>query len=59
MGYLTDDDENDGLPSANASGVVSEDVVKFLADKFPKEGDNLDGNIDAGMKSYLDDKFRK
>ena len=53
------DDDDDGLPSANASGVVSEDVTKYLKEKFPREGDNQDGNIDAGMKNWLNDKFRK
>ena len=57
---MTDfNDDDDGLPSANASGVVSDDMIKYLRDTFPKKGDDLDGDIDAGMKSWLDDKFNR
>ena len=52
-----EEDEDD--VNANASGVVSDDITSYLRDKFPKEGDDLDGDIDAGMKEWLDKKFPK
>jgi len=41
----------------DAASGVSDDISSYLRDKFPKDGDNSDGDIDAGMKSWLDDKF--
>jgi hypothetical protein len=52
-----EEEEDDG--NASASGIVSDDISSYLKDKFPKDGDDLDGNIDPGMKSWLDDKFNK
>jgi len=51
------DDEDDDLPGVSASG-VSDDISSYLRDKFPKDGDDLDGDIDAGFKDWLNDKFR-
>lgn len=50
------DDEDDGT---NASGVVSDDISKYLRDKDLIEGGDLYGDADEGMKAWLNDKFPK
>ena len=54
MSDFNDDDDN--LPGANASGIVSEAMINYLQERFPTENKN-DGGIDPAMKEYLDEKF--
>lgn len=44
--------------NVSASG-VSDDISSYLRDRFPKDGDDLYGDADAGMKRWLDEKFNR
>ena len=35
------------------------DISSYLRDKFPKDGDDLYGDADPGMRDWLNDKFRE
>jgi len=52
---MTDFEDIDN--DASASGTVSDAMNNYLRDKFPKEGDVNDGDIDDITKRWLDDKF--